>query len=215
MEKTLQTRLYATFLRVLRREYFFEVLSFLYEQVATAKLSCHSSHPVSSIRLDARVEAALAKAAKVWEPTQIYPQSAVNLKVLAPFWPRRKDWERKCGCVKVITQQKVQEAEKGQTRFMRIIGRTRRKNTISDIDTAIVAVTASYKLLTQAQQTLVGLPLAASLVKRTEELGESLWICDWLHRETALSPSHCKKHSPLLESVCAVGLQSGCISIHL
>ena len=60
--------------KTLLREYFFEQLSSLYEQVSVQQLACVKQQfltkrvQLSSIRLDERVEAALAKAARVYQP---------------------------------------------------------------------------------------------------------------------------------------------------
>lgn len=181
--------------RTLRREYFFEALAGLYEEVAVPQSVCRekpSRGQFTEIRLDERVEAALAKAAKVWQPEK-QRKGVVNLQVLAPFWVRRKEWERNCRITWERIESGIEQAANAQQTYMQRIGQKRNSPSSASIDTFIVREVASHELLQQALQVVSEAETTSALrivagwkpkpvcsLEQTQHCATILWICDWL-----------------------------------
>ena len=190
--------------RTLRREYFFEELAGLYERVAVQRSACTKEQcrgQLAGIRLDERVEAALAKAARVWQPER-QGQRVVNVQVLAPFWVRRKEWERNCRITSARIERGTEQAANAQQTYMQRISHRRNPPLTPSIDSFIVTEIASYRLLQQALEVfsesetiptltrVAGLKATSSL-EQAQSCATILHICDWTQslltalRETA------------------------------
>lgn len=192
--------------KVLVREYFFEQLSSLYEQVSVQQLACTKQYSLrvqlSSIRLDERVEAALAKAARVYEPEkqqlrERQSRGVVNIEVLAPFWVRRKEWERYCRRGYIQIERGEEEAETAQKAFMTRIGCRRKNSFPMHFEAFAGREIAAFQLLQQAitilydTNTLQVLKKIANfkgkdtLIELIQSFAQILWMCDWV--QTLLS----------------------------
>lgn len=214
--------------KTLLREYFFQQLSSLYEQVSVKQLACVKQQfltkrvQLSSIRLDERVEAALAKAARVYQPDkqqlgERQSRGVVNLEVLAPFWVRRREWERYCRGRDMRIERGMEEAEEAQKAFMSRIGCRRNNPFSTHIEAFAGREIAAFQLLQQAisilnaTETLRILKKIANFkakdksLEQIQSFGETLWMCDWIQALISALKESAAAYKPDLEPYLSLG----------